>query len=833
MYPTMKYRILFLLVAILWLGAFPLHAQQAALPSFMQAPQTYRILGISVEGTDDASTQTFVVQTSGLRVGDRVTIPGDEALREAIRRLYRLGIFSNVRVLKEKVVGDGVFLLIQVEEEPRLADYRFEGVKKGEAEDLRKEVPLLRGRALRKGDIERASRAIKAYFAEKGFLLATVRAERQDLPGNRVALIFHITKGPRVEVQKIVFHGNRAFSDRTLRRKLKETKEDRWWRFWGKATFDELKFEEDLHNLISFYTEKGYYDAYVVSDTTYLVKGKKPGLVIEITLHEGPRYFIRSITWEGNVEFTDEQLTEALGFRKGDPYNSKKLEANLYGNPQSTDVASLYLNRGFMRFQAVPHIIEAPGDSLDIHFEVFEGDIYEFGEIEIVGNTKTKDHVIRRELRTIPGQRFSRDAIQRSIRELMQLNYFNPEKIIPETRIDEQGKRVDLIYSLEEAGGDQLEFSGGWGGGSIGLLLQLRVTFNNFSVQEIFNKKAWRPLPAGDGQKLSLGVQVGGRTFQSYSFSFEEPWFRGRPTPIGFSANHTRYDYTRYRNPFTGSITRVASGYKFSMTAVRGYYSQRLKWPDDYFQFSTSVGWRVYDISNVQGRGGVFGLPPGKSQELTFTETLSRNSFDNPLFPMQGSELVLSLDVAPPIGGKFVQYYKARVRTTWHVPLMNRWTFSVGADYGFLGSITGKQVQFERFLVGGTPLEAQYGYYGKDLVFMRGYPIEAISPRDDQNAVGGTILNKYTSELRMLAIQTPQFSLAPYIFFDAANTWDGLHDYNPAQLYRSAGVGARFFLPILGMLEVIYGYNLDPFPPRNGDDGQPKWRFQFSIGQGF
>ena len=798
-------------------------------PAFLQPPQAYELLGIDVAGVKDAGTKAFIIQSSGLRVGQTLTLPGDEALREAIRRLYRLGIFSDVRILEDKKVGNGIFLLIQVKEEPRLAEYHFEGLKKGEAEELRKRVPLLRGRAVGRADIERTRQIMLEFLREKGYLLAEVEVEKKITDNNRAILIFKIKKGPIVEVKDIVFHGNKAFSDRTLRRKLKETKADRWWRFWGRARFDEMKYEEDKYNLIAFYNEKGYYDAHIVKDTVYLVNGEKPGIMIEITLHEGPRYYIRNITWEGNVEYTDEELTQALGFRKGDPYNSKKLESNLYGNPQSTDVASLYLNRGFMRFQAIPTIVEVPGDSLDIYFEVFEGDVYEFGEIRITGNTKTKEHVIRRELRTIPGQRFSRDAIQRSIRELMQLNYFNPEKIIPETRIDEEKKMVDLTYSLEEAGGDQLEFSGGWGGGTLGLLLQLRLTFNNFSAQSLFDKKAWRPLPAGDGQRLSIGVQVGGKVYQNYSFSFEEPWFRGRPTPIGFSITHSRYDYTR--SAFGLGFQR--SGFKFAMTAVRAFYSQRLKWPDDYFQFSTATGWRIYDISQQSSTGGVFGLPPGKSQELTFTQTLSRNSYDNPMFPMAGSDMTLSLDVAPPLGGQFVQYYKVRFKTTWNVPLWNRVSLSMGADYGFLGSITGKKVEFQRFLVGGTPLEAQYGYYGKDLVFMRGYPIEAITPRDDRGAVGGTILNKYSSELRLLAFQSPQFTLAPYLFFDAANTWDGLHDYNPTQLYRSAGIGARFFLPIVGMLEVIYGYNFDRFAARGNETGLPAWRFQFSIGQGF
>lgn len=829
---VMAFRSLFAIVITSCI-TIPLWAQSpdpiTSLSPYPDDPKVYEILGISVEGVESDEIAAFVKQQSQLQVGQTVTVPGDPAFAEAIRSIYRTNMFSDVKISEERVVEDGLFLVIQVREEPRLANYSFEGVKKGHRDDLRKEVPLLTGARVQSSDIERAKMVIKRFFAQKGHMLAEVDVERElNESNNTVALTFNVDRGPRVEVDDIIVEGNEEISDRKIRKRLKKTKEKRWWRFWAKETFNESEFEEDLQRVLEYYNEKGYYDAQIVSDSVYLnTDSDEPELIVQLKVHEGPRYHIRNIEWEGNTVFSDQVLTQALGFEKGDVYNATKLQENLYANRASSDVMSLYTNQGYMRFNAQPNIQVVEGDSLDIHFDVFEGDVYEFGSIEIAGNQKTKEHVIRRELYTIPGQRFSREAIQESIRRLQQLSYFNAEALATGigTNINEEEKTVDLTYKLEEVGSDQLELSGTWG--RFGLVLMLRFGFNNFSVQNIMNKDAWRPLPSGDGQKLSLAIQTNGRYYQNYSVSFTEPWFRGRPTPIGFSVSHSRFSRLPYYY-----VDAADDNSGFVTTSARFFYDRRLKWPDDRFNMSSSIGYQYYGNNNLYSF-----LPDGVSQEVTLEQSLSRSSLDNPMFPMSGSQMILSLQVAPPLPG-FIQYHKWRFKTDWNVPILPKVSLGFGTDFGYIGSLTGKEVKFERFDVGGSPFETQGFYnFGTDIIYMRGYPRSAIGPRLEGDAVGGTILNKFTSELRWLAVQSPQLSAAPYLFMDAANTWNDFSAYNPTQLYRSAGLGIRLFLPIVGMLELTYGYNFDEFVPLSGlsgkHDGSNRWYFQFSLGQGF
>jgi outer membrane protein insertion porin family len=614
---------------------------------------------------------------------------------------------------------------------------------------------------------------------------------------------------------------------------MKNTRESRWWRFWSRDTFNRQEFERDLEQLVRYYQDRGYYSARVLRDSVWLDEtSDPPQVVVDVHVEEGPLYHIRSITFDGNTEYTDQQLADALGIVPGEVFSRSKIERNLYYNRDHSDIYSLYQDRGFLRFNAQQRVLEAPGDSLDLVFEINEGDIYEFGQITIRGNTRTNDYVIRRHLRTVPGTTYSRQAIERSIRELMQLNYFDPESLAegPAVSVNEETRTVDLTYRLAETGGDQLELSGGWAGAGYGLILQARVTFNNFSIQNLFKGEAWRPIPTGDGQQLSLAVQASGMQYQNYSVSFTEPYFRGRNTPVGLSLSYTYRDLSRSRLLFGDQVE--GDNNVFRSLSSRVFYRQQLSWPDDFFQTGTDLNYRLYD---VQGRAyaQAYRLPEGVSQELTVRQSLSRNSFDNPIFPTVGSSFSLSGEVAVPIG-TFNQYHKEMLSTTWVTPIVGRLSLQFAGNFGYIGSLTGEDVQFQRFLVGGSPLEVQgssFGY-GKDLVFMRGYPLGAISPRRDNQLAGGRILNKYSLEARLFAFQSAQFSFAPYVFADAANTWDGFSDYNPANLFRSTGTGVKLFLPILGMLDLNYGYALDTFiDPRDGTMQRPGWRFQFSIGQ--
>ncbi len=805
------------------LAVFPASAQDApssqAPAEASQALQKYQIISVTVEGAADENSQALARTISGLQPGMSVQLPWDPAFGEAVRNLYSRGWYTDVRIEATEFTPDGVFLTIHVEEQPKLAGYTIDGLKSSAQEELADDIPLIRGRSVRDADVERGKMAIQAYLRGQGFRRAEVGVERQVEDDGRVTLTYTVDRGDRVTVADVRFEGNEAFSDGTLRKQLKNTPERRWWRFWKRETFDDSGFDEDLASLVRFYNDRGYYGARVVRDSVYLSDDPEAGgLVVEIGVDEGAQYHIRDVVFEGNTVLSDEQLAFALGLQKGDVYDRTRMEQNLYFSQDNSDVSSLYQDQGYLRFNIEPEIVEVPGDSLDLFFEITEGEVYEFGDVRIAGNTRTKEHVIRREIRTVPGQPFSRAAIQRSVRELATLNYFDPASFGngPDVSVNDQDRTVDLVYKLAETSSDQLELSGGWGGGNIGLILTARVTFTNFSVQNLMQGFEGG-MPTGDGQQLSVQVQTYGSRQQVYSLSFTEPWFRGRQTPAGFALSYSRYAF---------------SGRKYGTVSARTFYRQRLKWPDDYFITGTNLGYRLYD---VEGLNSPF-LPDGVSQELTLSQSIGRNALDNPTFPQAGSSVDLTLTVAPPIGD-FVQYHKWDFTSDWYTPVAGPLSASFRARFGYIGSLTGEEVRFQRYLVGGTPLEASGTgglgrSFGRDLVFLRGYPLEAISPRRDGEPVGGRILNKYEAELSAVLIQTPQLSFAPYLFADAANAYDGFGDYDPSKLYRSAGVGSRIFLPILGLVDLSLGYQIDSFEAIDGSGQveEPQWRFQFSLG---
>ena len=626
---------------VLCLGWIGVAAQAQDAPNF----QKLRILGISVVGARDENAQQAVIQTSGLGVGQEVMVPGDEKFSEAIRRLYRLGSFSEISLVAERIMEEGVFLAIRVKDEPLLGEYTITGVRKSQNDELRKSIELLRGRPVKPSDIAVARQKIIDFFAAKGNALTKVAVEQTTDANGRLNLAFKVDRGKTLEVTRLTINGNEAFSDRKLGMKLKDTKEDKWWRFWKKNTFNRDKFDGDLAKMIDFYGQHGYYGAYIVKDSVYAytdAKGKS-GMAVDVTLNEGPLYHIRNLEWNGNTVYTDDQLTNSLGLKKGQSYNSKRFEQNLYMTKEGTDVSSLYMNRGYMQFRVVPEIMQVPGDSLDLAFEIYEGDVFKFGEIIIAGNTKTKDHVVRRELNTVPGSIFSRGDIIDSLNRLSQLKYFDQQKLYGADAIGQnvnpEKKTVDMTYNLTEVSTDQLQFSGGWGGQTLGLILQLGVTFNNFSAKNIFNKKAWKPLPAGDGQVFSLSVQASGRAYQNASLSFSEPWFRGQPRPVGFSLSYNRYDlnalntnYYYYGGTTTETDDDETNKRQFSSISASTSYGRRLTWPDPYFQTSSVLSYRLYNV-NFTGYTTYYGLPVGLNQEVSFRQTLSRDTRFPALFP--------------------------------------------------------------------------------------------------------------------------------------------------------------------------------------------------------
>lgn len=830
----MRSTLLLLLFALFVGGTIPVHAQTPG-----GAAPSYVINNIRVEGVDNQRTRQFVIQSSGLSTGQTVTLPSGDTIAEAVRSIYEVGLFSDVAIHQENRQNNRVGLVIEVTPEPTLVNYTLSGIQDRDRDDLEEQIPLAQGQPVRPSDVERTKRIIRQFYEEEGYLRTEVDVDRTEQASGNVVLTFNVDRKKEMEVERIQFFGNERFDDGDLRGAMEETRENRWWRFWKGEKFKRTAYEEDLQKVIDHYREHGYYDAQIVADSVYYLSDE--GVGIDVTVEEGDQYYVRDLEWTGNTVFPDETLTQRLGLDEGDVYNAVAMEENLLGNQEGTDVRGLYMDQGYMRAQIEPTVRVVGEDSLDITMDVREGDVYTFGDIRISGNTKTNDYVIRRELYTVPGERFSRSAIQESIRRLSQLSYFSKQSLQggPEVNVNPDQKTADLTYDVKEVGSDQLELSGTFG--QFGIVLQLGFQFNNFSAQNFFNGEAWRPLPSGDGQKLSVNVRTNGRYYQNYSLSFTEPWFRGRPTPIGGSVS-----YSKYTRGFYSRRSGVQNG-RFQNLSSSFFVRQRLGWPDDKFQTGTTVSYRLYNnrgfvidstATNNRRNVGLFrSIPTGRSQSISIQQSLMRNSLDNPRFPSSGSQVRLSVELAPPVGG-FEQYHKWRLESSWNVPLGEHFSFGVGTDFGYIGTLTGDEVRFERFEVGGTAFDYQGRNFGTEPIYMRGYPRGVIGPKVQSRTgrlepQGGRVLNKYTSEFRWMAVQSQQLQARPYLFLDAAGAWGSLDTYNPSNLYRSAGVGVKLFLPIVGMLEFNYGYNFDRFTPLGGgEQGTPSWTFQFSLGQG-
>ncbi|MCR9131552.1 MAG: outer membrane protein assembly factor BamA [bacterium] len=784
-------------------------------------PQQYTILSVSVEGNESTRTQ-FIVNASSLNEGTTITHPGDE-IPDAIKRLYRVGLFSDVKVFITEQTATGVHLLIRVQEQPRLLEYKVEGVKRSERRDLKDEIVLVPGTAITEANVEQTKSSIRRFFREKGFWFTKVETRIEPSEAeNRSILVFEVDKGARLEVKDIIFKGADAFSNRTLLKNIKPLKEDAPWKIFGKKVYKEEDLEEGQEKLMALYRKKGYIDARVVSDSVWVfdyADGEKQGVKVQLNIQEGPQYKVRNITWDGNSVYTDEQLTTALGFEKGDVFNEEKYDQNVNFNKTSTDINSLYQNIGYLFFQAFPRITKVAEDSLDIHFDLYEDEIATIREVSFSGNTQTHDDVVRRTLRTVPGNTYSRDAIVRSIRELSTLGYFNPENITPDVIPNQQDKTVDVTFDLDESQStSNFEFSGGYGGRFIGAIISARLNFNNFSLKRALEGD-FTPFPSGDGQTLSLGVQVTGTGYQSYSFGFVEPWLNGKPTSLGvnLSYNLINYSTTSERNKL------------FSASVSLG---KRLRWPDDFFSTRTVLGYQLYD---VQGTASF--LAEGTSSIISVRQVLERNSLDNFISPNSGSKFTLSAELAPPIPG-FSEYYKIKSEFQHHVPIAGKLVLTSLADYGYIGYLTqSKRTNFQRFLVGGTQLQQRQSFL-YDNIDLRGYPgglSESIAPIVDGEKIGGRLFSKYSLELRYPAVSTEQLQLIPYVFMDAGNSYEDFANFDPFNLKRSVGVGTRVFLPVLGLVDLSYGYRLDGVQGESSNSTllPGKWEFLFNIGSPF
>ncbi|MGA9115489.1 MAG: outer membrane protein assembly factor BamA [Bacteroidota bacterium] len=771
-------------------------------PARAQAPrpqEILRILGIAVEGNTTADPAA-VIANAGLKVGEEFVRSGDK-ISGAVRRLWALGIFDDVRIAVDRRVGDGVYLLVTVRELPRFEGAEVSGDDEMDADDILKKVTLERGEPIPPYALARIRRQVERLYEEEGFLLARVQvtAAASDTAPHRATVKVEVDEGPEVEVARIMFEGNVAFSEGDLRGEMEETSEKSWWKFWTSASFDRKKYEEDKRLLATFYRRNGFRDAQVLSDSIWYGADREEMFIL-IRLYEGPRYVIRSVAWEGNTIYPDSILGGRLGIAPGEIYNAEKLEQNLRGNEAQTDVASLYLDNGYLTFNLEPREIVVPPDSVDIRVLVFERNQFRIGHVHIKGNTKTHDKVIRRELYTRPGDFFSRAAIVRSARQIAVLNYFNPEKIKPDYNLVDD-KTVDITYEVEEKSTDNVNASIGYSG-AFGVTGALGFTINNFSISE--------PLTGGAGQILNFEWQFGTTTpYRTFTLGFTEPWLFGTPTLLGVSLFDTRQAYT-FDLKQTGGSLRVG---------------RRFRWPDDYFRGDWILNAQHNDVIN--GRGIYL---EGPSSQVSLTQIITRNSVDNPVFPTSGSNLSLSTELS---GGPFlpgtIDFHKWEFTSEWYLPLFgsSRVSLYLGSQYGYIGKLYGETniPPIELFFMGGTGL----GFVATTP--LRGYDDQTIGPRNASGDVtGGYAMTRQTAEFRVALALSP---IPIYLlgFAEGGNVFTSLSRADFFDLKRSAGFGARLQIMPIGLIGFDYGFGFDDVDPA---DGRPDgWRFHFVFGRGF
>jgi outer membrane protein insertion porin family len=765
-----------------------------------QPQDVYKILGISVEGNTTAEPAAIIANT-GLKVGEDLVVPGDK-IAQAIKKLWQLKIFSDIQIAIDKRVGDGVFLVVKVVELPRYEETKITGNDELSTDDIMKKIALVRGQVIAPADLNRIQKEIVKLYENDGYMLAKVHVttEPVDSAKNRVNLLITTDEGPYVKVRNIMFSGNAAFDDGDLRGAMKEIAQARWWKIFSSHKFDRKKYEEDKKLIIKFYQKNGYRDAAILGDSIWYSDDKRD-MNILIKVHEGVQYKIRHITWEGNTVYSDTVLNEQLGMKSGDIYNQEKFDQNLRGNDSQTDVASLYLNNGYLAFNLEPEETRVADDSVDIRVKVYERNKFVIGQVNIKGNTKTYDKVIRRELMTRPGDFFNRAAVIRSIRQLSVLNYFNPEKILPDTYVHPDDNVVDLTYSVEEKSSDNINASVGYSG-AFGVTGALGFTINNFSITE--------PLAGGAGQILNFEWQFGSSSnYRTFTIGFTEPWLFDTPTTMGISLFDTKYSFN-YNSHRTGGSLRLG---------------RRFKWPDDYFR-----GDWIINAQRVEEDYPSFGIPLSKFTQVSLTQVISRNSIDNPVFPTYGSNVALSIMVSggPLLPGN-VDFHKWNLQSEWYVPLFNssRVAIYFDSEFGYIGEFGhSTEIPFnDRFYMGGTGL----GYISTTP--LRGYEDQAVGPRNANGQIfGGRAMTRQTAELRLALAINP---IPIYIlgFVEGGNVWESWRKTDFTDLKRSAGFGARIQVNPIGLIGFDYGYGFDDVLPLDGHpDG---WRFHFVFGRGF
>lgn len=800
-------------------------------------PKQYIIGGVTVSGVKNLDKDALIT-ISKLNKGESITLPG-EANARVVKAMYEQNLFDDVQLNITRVNLDTVYLEIAVVERPRLSRLHITGISKGQIEDVQKKLNDKTGKIVNENLLSTTTAIILRHFNEKGYYNATVDIKQRPDPGdeNSVILDVAVNRGKKIKIKSVEFDGNQAFSDKKLRKFLKNTRTKKFYNIFGSKKFKEDKYREDKQTLVEKMQAEGYRDAQVLSDT--VTRNDNNTVNVKIKVYEGPKYYFGNITWSGNAKYPTDYLNRILRIKKGDVFSEEELTKRLSGpTPSNDDVSSLYLNDGYLTYNSDPVQTRIYGDTVDLDIRIYEGPQYTINRVLVKGNDVTNDKVVRREIRTKPGQKFNKELLIRSTRELSQLGSFDEQKTEPRpTNINPSDGTVDIEYNVVEKPSDQIELSGGFGGGQ--LVGTLGLSFNNFSLRNIFNLDAYKPLPKGDGQRLSLRGQSSGRLYQNFSFTFSEPWLGGKK-PIFFSLSA----YTQGSS--TGQYYPKSSPYynKLRINGVGVTLGKRLNWPDNYFQLNYSLNFDHYNLDNYPG----YLFSNGTSYNIKLTQELSRNSLDAPIYPTMGSNIKFTVQATPPYSlwnnvnykiatpaerYKWVEYHKWKFDAQWFQRIYGKLVVMSQARFGFLGSYNSLiQSPFERFKLGGDGMQTYQFLQGSEIIGLRGYQNFSIVPVGSNytanNNPGSAIYNKFTLELRHPVINSQSATIFLLAFAEGGNAFNRFSDYSPFNVKRSVGVGARIFLPIFGLLGLDYGYGFDRIP---GVPDANKGQFHFSISQ--
>ncbi len=845
-----KYTLLWLIGC--WFVARPAMAQTAdsVLMNYKE-PKKFKVAAMDIVGTQFLD-KSIIRSLTGIKVGESITVPGDD-ITKCIKNLWKQGLFGDIKVYASKVEGDSIFLTVSVLEKPRLNDITIKGIKKGDADEIKKKLEVLRGKPLTDALKTNIRNTVIDQYEDKSFLnpIIDITEKKDEGLVNSSSLLVVVDKGSKVKIDDIEFVGRVNGELSKMRKAMKDTRErskvelrikdgrsrkqkakdgiyslvnlnsnsvksffqERFRLTFKGSKFNERKYEADKQSLISYYNNNGYRDAKIVTDT--VVNNDNGNVSIRIELNEGPRYYFRNITYKGNAKFPDETLNKVLNIKKGDVYNAELLQKRLSMDPDGGDISSLYYDDGYLFFSINPVEIAVENDSIDIEIRINEGPQATIKNIIIEGNDKTNEHVIRREIRTYPGDKFSRSDLIRSQREIANLGFFDPQETRVEPIPNPSDGTVDIKYVVKEKSADQVELSAGWGGQSGGLIGTLGLKFNNFSLRNIVNKKAWSPLPSGDGQQLTVRVESNGKRYQNYNFSFTEPWLGGKkPNAFTVAAFRSRIQDVYDRQVLGKQIT---NGLSVSL-------GTRLKKPDDFFIIQAAANYYGYQLDNFSNRYFVNNAPlsTGKFSNLNFKLALSRNSINQPVFPTGGAKVELSLQFTPPYSlfrkdnnfdgqtiaekYKLIEYHKWKFSVDWYQSLgKSKLVLRAAAKFGFLGTYNKRLgiTPFERFEVGGNGIPSNVTLFGTDIIAHRGYE-GAYS-----TSGGDPVYNKFLLELRYPFSLNPSATIYGIAFFEAANTYTTFKDYNPFKLKKSVGLGVRAILPMFGLIGIDYGIRFD------------------------